>query len=264
MKFQEIDYHVLIFKAYLEPEEVRFEFLDLAREKSGYSENAFLAKLDQALKNLKSAFEYYLNDHKFRLRSNFTDLQLPISMLNRWPGLENFAVSFQGHLSEELLDKIDSFLLSYRFKLVDRLFERKIQELEKSELKQEPEPNLIENEHLIIIDAEIRPKLFEGLKQYFEGQEPILENLMNSTKINEKLVWRLNQNQLAELFSRLAYNGFIKNNKTQIKSWLAENFTLLNGQINESSVYDILKRKSEVKKDKRILEDLAPFKPKTK
>ncbi|MFN3759286.1 MAG: hypothetical protein ACK4SF_08730 [Algoriphagus aquaeductus] len=116
----------------------------------------------------------------------------------------------------------------------------------------------------LIINSEIRTSLFDGLKQYFVDKESELENLLSSKKIPDKLVWPLNQNQLADLFLRLSYNGFIKNNKTQIKSWLAENFTLSSGQINESSVYDILKRKSEINKDKRILEDLAPFKPKSK
>jgi len=116
----------------------------------------------------------------------------------------------------------------------------------------------------VIINTEIRTKLFDGLKQYFKGQESELENLLNSKQISEKLVWPLNQNQLADLFLRLTYNGFIKNNKTEIKSWLAENFTLSSGPINESSVYDTLKRKSDANKDKRILEDLAPFKPKSK
>jgi hypothetical protein len=116
----------------------------------------------------------------------------------------------------------------------------------------------------LIIDPEIRTSLFDGLKQYFEGKESELKNLLDSKKIPEKLVWPLNQNQLADLFLRLNYNDFIKNDKTEIKSWLAENFTLSSGPINEGTVYDTLKRKSEIKKDKRILEDLAPFKPKSK
>lgn len=136
MTFQEIDYPVLLFKAYLEPVEVRFEYLDLAREKTGYSEKAFLAKLDQALKTLKSAFEDSVNDHKWRLQSNLTNLGIPISSFNRYQGLQNFSASFQGRLSGGLLENIDSFLLGYKFKLVDQLFEKKIQELEKSPISE--------------------------------------------------------------------------------------------------------------------------------
>jgi hypothetical protein len=116
----------------------------------------------------------------------------------------------------------------------------------------------------IIINSDIVNKLFDGLKQYFEGKEEELMKVLTGKAISEKLIWPLNQNQLADLFLRLSYNEFIKNNKTEIKIWLVQNFTLANGEINSSTIYETLTRKNEINKQNRILENLAPFKPKLK
>lgn len=133
---------------------------------------------------------------------------------------------------------------------------------EKSKITEAPQTEI--QTKPFIIDPIIRSRLHEGLKQYFEGKDAELENVLNSKQNSEKLVWPLNQNQLAELFLRLSYNGYIKNNKTEIKSWLKENFTLMSGSLNEVTVYETLKRKSDIKKNMRILEDLAPWKPNSK
>jgi len=116
----------------------------------------------------------------------------------------------------------------------------------------------------ITIDTNIKNKLFDGLKQYFSDKEDELKKLLTEGTISEKLVWPLNQNQLADLFLRLSYNGFIMNDKTEIKNWLVQNFTLANRELNSSTIYETLTRKNEIKKENRILENLAPFKPKTK
>jgi hypothetical protein len=117
---------------------------------------------------------------------------------------------------------------------------------------------------ILIIDSTIKAQLFDGLKQYFSDKEDELKKLLTEGTISEKLVWPLNQNQLADLFLRLNYNGYIMNDKTEIKNWLVQNFTLANRDLNSSSIYETLTRKNEIKKEKRILENLAPFKPKTK
>ena len=119
----------------------------------------------------------------------------------------------------------------------------------------------IKPEILIFVSA-IKNELFNGLKQYFPGKDDELKKLLNAETISEKLVWPLNQNQLADLFLRLSYNGFINNNKTEIKIWLVKNFTLTDRELNSSTIYDTLKRKFEIKKQNRILENLASYIPK--
>lgn len=114
----------------------------------------------------------------------------------------------------------------------------------------------------LIISSTIKDELFDGLKPYFFGKEDELKKLLSGEAISEKLVWSLNQNQLADLFLRLSYNGFIKNDKTEIKNWLVQNFTLADRELNSSTIYETLTRKNEIKKENRILENLAPFKPK--
>ncbi len=88
-----------------------------------------------------------------------------------------------------------------------------------------------------------------------------MKKLLTEGTISEKLVWSLNQNQLVDLFLRLSYNGFIMNKKTEIKIWLVQNFTLADRELNSSTIYETLIRKNEIKKENRILENLAPFKP---
>jgi len=115
---------------------------------------------------------------------------------------------------------------------------------------------------IIFLNHTIKDQLFDGLKQYFPRKEDELRKLLTEGMISEKLVWPLNQNQLADLFLRLSYNGFIKNDKTEIKFWLVQNFTLAERELNPSTIYDTLKRKSEIKKQNRILENLASYIPK--
>jgi hypothetical protein len=116
----------------------------------------------------------------------------------------------------------------------------------------------------LIFDSNIKDQLFSGLKPYFKDKEVELEILLSGGIIDEKLVWPLNQNQLSDLFLRLKDNGYITNNKTEIKKWLINNFTLVSGDLNPNSIYETLTMKSPAGKTNRILENLAPFKPKTK
>lgn len=116
----------------------------------------------------------------------------------------------------------------------------------------------------IIINSDIVNKLFDGLKQYFEGKEEELKKVLTGKAISEKLIWPLNQNQLSDLFLRLLANGFIQNNKTELTNWLVENFTLVDKGLNTTSIYQVLTRKFKTSKRNRILENLAPNKPESK
>lgn len=116
----------------------------------------------------------------------------------------------------------------------------------------------------IIIDSDIVNKLFDGLKQYFDGKEEELKKVLTGKAISEKLIWPLNQNQLSDLFLRLLENGYIQNNKTELTNWLVENFTLVNRGLNATSIYQVLTRKFKTSKSNRILENLAPNKPESK
>jgi hypothetical protein len=113
MTFQEIDFHIELFKGYLEPKEAQFSYLDLVRKKSGYSKDAFFAKLDQAFDNLSEAWEDF---HSLRTSNTIGDknIGLPISGFNRYPVLLNFSMTFQGLINKGTIEDLSKLIVLYK------------------------------------------------------------------------------------------------------------------------------------------------------
>jgi hypothetical protein len=137
MTFQEIDFHIELFKAYLQPPGANFAYLDIVKKKSGYPKDAFLAKLDQAYNNIEEAWQIEHDLKTFRLIGSLKDLALPISMFNRYPVLFNFSMAFQGHINKVLLENLSQMILvyktQYRIKKIGKLINSKVGEVERDD-----------------------------------------------------------------------------------------------------------------------------------
>jgi hypothetical protein len=141
MEFQELDFHKVLYQAYLEPPGARNQFLDRIRKKESYKREEFLIKLEEALDHFKQAFE--IESKKVVLR-NVEDFGFPISALTRYEPLRPFASNFSGHISKAVLNDLGQILALYKFeqtaKRVNKLLDRKLLEAEKkSKTDQETE-----------------------------------------------------------------------------------------------------------------------------
>jgi len=106
----------------------------------------------------------------------------------------------------------------------------------------------------------------EKLKCFFEGQEIHLFNFIIKNEFTEPLVFNGQANQLAELFKRLRYNSKISVATIDIlTNWIVKHFATRNKQneimeFKPDTISQVLKKsKTEPKKGKRILEDVAEF-----
>jgi hypothetical protein len=67
MKFQEIDFHVELFRAYLEPPGAQIDYLDMLRKQSKYKRDAFVIKLKSAFDNIQKAYQMEVDKKRFIL-----------------------------------------------------------------------------------------------------------------------------------------------------------------------------------------------------
>lgn len=96
MKFQEIDFHVELFKAFLEPKGARLQYLESVRKEIKYKRSAFLIKLKSALDVIQNSYyeTYYRNKALILNDEREFELDLPINAFNRVPILKNFSQVF--------------------------------------------------------------------------------------------------------------------------------------------------------------------------
>lgn len=116
MKFQEIDFHVELFKAYLEPTGAQIDYLEMLRKQSKYNRDTFLVKLRFAYDNIQKAYKIEV-DHKKSFILNWEsefDLQFPISFFRRYPILTNFvqAFSFEHQINRKTLEDLSYLITS--------------------------------------------------------------------------------------------------------------------------------------------------------
>jgi hypothetical protein len=179
MTFQEIDFHIELFRAYLEPKEAQFSYLDLVRKKSGYSKETFFAKLDQAFDNLREAWEDF---HSLRTSNTSGDknIGLPISGFNRYPVLLNFSRTFPSHIYKSTIQDLGKFVLS--FKNQNSL--KKLRKLIDSKIGND---SFIPEENLLNLIDEVPQNKFNSLrfeevrnhfKPLFEKKNPSGQNWM--------------------------------------------------------------------------------------
>jgi hypothetical protein len=136
MKFQEIDFHVELFKAYLEPHDARLAYLGLLRKKSGWQKDAFLVKLETALKNIKNAFETYNSNRQNLFNGEVTDISIPIILFNRFPQLDNFSKSFPNKkLDQNIIKDLENIILIYKLDSRMKRLKKIFNESEKSNSK---------------------------------------------------------------------------------------------------------------------------------
>ena len=73
-----------------------------------------------------------------------------------------------------------------------------------------------------------------------------LNSLLQGQSVSQKLVFTGNQNQLVEVFRRLAYNGFLHESRTTLRDWLCGHFAYRSktgiADLSLNSVWDILSK----------------------
>jgi hypothetical protein len=127
MTFQDIDFHVELYKAYCEPPGAQIEYLNRIRKKGGYKNEGFILKLDEAFKNLEQAFEIELSHKKSRIIDPefLNSFGFPISGLNRYSVLIPFSTNFTGHISKvtlvHLTELINQFKIHSTVKKVSKI-----------------------------------------------------------------------------------------------------------------------------------------------
>ncbi|MEX2336347.1 MAG: hypothetical protein WD555_03650 [Fulvivirga sp.] len=290
MKFQEIDFHVELYKAFLEPKEAQFPYLDLVGKKIDYPKKALIAKLEEAYNNIKEAFEtqIYLETRELIGDSKNCSMSLPIRMFERYPKLNSFSRSFSGKLNRSDIEDLGAFLSFYKAIIfIDEVQKevKKIQKQRKQKKRENPEQSLKETNKLNFTNSEkeenpeedqdgrsdnaisfapnVVDKLFEGLKLHFEEKKNLLETLLQGQKINEMLCFESNGNKLTDVFYRLHEKGEILSDKKVTAKWICENFKNRNQRKKDisnykySTVYKQLTNMSGgIDKSKMICKDL--------
>jgi hypothetical protein len=166
MTFQDIDFHIELFKAFLEPIGSQNEILNRIRKKSGYSKNAFILKLEQAYSNLNEAWKLELGKKRsFIHPENLEGFGFPISGLNRYPQLIDFSQAFHGHLTEDNLNQISSLVGSLKIKYMMKDLNNMV--FEKSEAEEKPN-NQFENQFNTMPIEEVR----KHFKPLIERKKP--------------------------------------------------------------------------------------------
>ena len=114
----------------------------------------------------------------------------------------------------------------------------------------------------ISINPEFIPVLYHELTPFFHDSErQDLLKLLKGEQIKGKLTFGFNANRFVELFGRVKYNGYITENKTNLKNWILTFFRFKNessGKILEfkdNTIHAILygKTSAQPKKSQRIL-----------
>jgi len=163
MEIQDIDFHIELFKAFLEPIGSQNEILNRIRKKSGYSKNAFILKLEQAYSNLNEAWKLELSKKRsFIHPENLKGFGFPISGLNRYPQLIDFSQAFHGHLTEDNLNQISSLVSSLKIKYMRKDLNNMV--FEKSEAEEKP------NNQVKSKSKTIPPKALKTLKELLKGK----------------------------------------------------------------------------------------------
>jgi len=146
MKFQEIDFHIELFKAYLEPPGAQIEYLDMLRKESKYNRDTFIIKLKNAFDNIQKAYQMEV-DFKRRFIPDIdekTNLSFSINVFRKHDILIPLANEFvNGHAINRTKLKDLSFLINslgvyYSLKKIGK-------SISKLELKKKDEAQNIEN-----------------------------------------------------------------------------------------------------------------------
>jgi hypothetical protein len=123
------------------------------------------------------------------------------------------------------------------------------------------------NKRKVIMSQEFAFLLYEKLTCFFEGQETQLHKLLIKNEASELLRFNGRNNQLAELFKRLRYNGVIQSTYSVLIDWLLENFAAPNKQgkfdsLKRNTIEDVFKNShNEPPKGRRILAEIAKYIP---
>jgi len=122
MKFQEIDFHIELFKAYLEPPGTEIYYLEKVRKQSKIKREVFLIKLDEAFNNIQKAFNTEFNFKKsWGLNSEAVkDMAIPIMHFSAYDALVNFVRYFHydNIISKETLEGLSLLKNSYRISIL--------------------------------------------------------------------------------------------------------------------------------------------------
>jgi hypothetical protein len=99
---------------------------------------------------------------------------------------------------------------------------------------------------LNLTDAQLA-ELLGCLEVFFDpADRAALKALLRGQSVSQKLVFKGNQNQLVEVFRRLAYNGFLHESRTTLRDWLCGHFAYRSktgiADLSRNSVWDILSK----------------------
>jgi len=146
MKFQEIDFYIELFRAYLEPPGTQIEYLEMLRKESKYSRDAFVIKLKNAFDNIQKAYQMEV-DFKRRFIPDIdekTNLSFSINVFRKHDILIPLANEFvNGHAInrtklEDLSFLINSLGVYYSLKKIGK-------SISKLELKAQNQNNPLES-----------------------------------------------------------------------------------------------------------------------
>lgn len=188
MEFQDLDFHKVLYQAYLEPEGAKIDFLNREKKKGNYSKKAFLIKLEEALNHFKQALEIESKNARF---TNVEDFGFPINALNRYEPLRPFSSKFSGHISKAVLNDLGKIITFYKFeqtvKRVNKLFDEKLGQFQ----EQEEEPRDFENKFNSMPIEEVR-----------EHFRPLTEK---ENKVSGGEIWMTKED--FEIFLRRSFGG---------------------------------------------------------
>lgn len=171
--------------------------------------------------------------------------------------------NIQGHILDAIL-RIEpaKFLENENFrKAVKSHLPKKLWfHLEKQTTKDQAasQPPKSQPEKLIQISDSAIPLLFDCLKEHFSPEEhPKLEALLKGQKIEGRVHFLKNQNQLAEVFFRLKEKQLLSNTIEEASVWLGSFFTFKHkGQFkncNQTSVSDVFSKPEKRPKEHKAI-----------
>lgn len=112
MKFQEIDFHIELLRASLEPKGTKIDYLEMLRKESKFKRDVFLIKMETAFDNIHKAYQNEVFQQKSKhlnWKGEF-DLRIPFYFFNKYPILTNFSNSFNGQFDKNLLAQMNELV----------------------------------------------------------------------------------------------------------------------------------------------------------
>lgn len=181
----DIDFHVELYNAYLQPPGAEIDYLTRVRKKGEYSKGSFILNLENAFNNLREAWE---NEYNFKRSrglnpDSLIDFAFPMSALNRYPALSNFSKIHYGHISKVELEGLSKVLTLYKIQMKVRSLKKLIDE--KTGEAQTDIPSIAKNDEVNQLENKFNQMPMNEVRSHFK---PFIEK-----KNPKKIVWMTNE-----------------------------------------------------------------------